>query len=116
MIVLEKESAGRRDERLRAGGLREMMKAGEKEAGSRRQLQGPVAREPQEELRCVTIRARCGGASQGLRVETEGSQVTARPPPPTSTAEHLFHCHCPGSSPRLGSAGQLGGVLILPLR
>ena len=35
MIVLEKESAGQRDERLKAGGLREMMKAGEKEAGSR---------------------------------------------------------------------------------
>ena len=38
------------------------------------------------------------------------------PPPPTSTVEYLSHCHCPGSSPCLGSAGQLGWVLILPLR
>ena len=34
MIVLEKESAGLWDETLRAGGIREMMKAGEKEAGT----------------------------------------------------------------------------------
>lgn len=50
MIVLERKSAGLWDERLRAVRIREMMRAGEKEAGSGPHLQGLVARVPQKEV------------------------------------------------------------------
>ena len=50
MIVLEKESAGLWDDKLRAVRIRETMRAGEKETGSGRHLQGLVARVPQKEV------------------------------------------------------------------